>query len=510
MGKERKPNFTSGLWVKERAKPYRHGQIICHHREDGKRYTWLVRFEEADGTTTDVADAAPTGEAAPTEAAAAPTEAAPTAAVAPNPINQIPARPRRRAAANHKICPTPAPVAPAASSPRTATTDQSSEPDYDWSKLLSSNQSDSGSDKSDDDKSDDDKADNDKSDASSHSSANSFPIRSSSDDDSDNEEPPESTTTPPIRDPSAGNLSNGQPTFEAEEALEEDVNAADERDFEYEEEHREKMILYKREKQELLDSKWTVEFMPDKPPMPPNASVKTKGSRPRFGKILRRAADGIKWVVEFDGQTTELSSHSLIQIWEPKPYEWKIVENSQPDVYVEDYGQIGLAGFEFGQFDPEKLKKGNKHYGYPYLKLLQRLWPGDPEQQRRQINLRIDVVNGERKKANPKNPTLMRKVSKHEFWKFIGILSLAAAYRVGGHELFEQDKHRSEWTITEPINLGVNGEELMPFYRFKDVNPTCDGYPALWNQTPRVKGSSERERKGILQRRLLVHQCSTG
>ncbi|CAB9505490.1 unknown protein [Seminavis robusta] len=295
MGKERKPNFTTGLWVKERAKPH----IVRHDRVDGKKYTWLVQFENADGSTEEVVKTflqlshvdqqgttqAPTEES-PSKEAPPPAEAPPVEATNPT-NNQTPVRPKRRAAVNHRICPPPAPQSPQA----TLASEQSSAPDYDWSKHL-----------------EDDKSTSD--------SIPGFPIHSSSDDDSSDDESAaaKSTETPPPTTPTVS-----EPTSRADNDLEEDVLPTDERDFEYKEEHREKMIIYKQEKQELLDNEWTVEFMPGKPPMRLNTRVQTRTKHPCYGKTLRKAPDGSKWVVEFNDSTDlkELSSQSLVQIWEP-------------------------------------------------------------------------------------------------------------------------------------------------------------------------------------------------
>ena len=45
-----------------------------------------------------------------------------------------------------------------------------------------------------------------------------------------------------------------------------------------------------------------------------------------------------------------------------------------------------------------------------------------------------------------------KEVSKHEFWKFIGIIIVAAPIGKGGRNLFDKGGGRQGWT--KPTNLG--------------------------------------------------------
>ncbi|CAB9498059.1 unknown protein [Seminavis robusta] len=133
----------------------------------------------------------------------------------------------------------------------------------------------------------------------------------------------------------------------------------------------------------------------------------------------------------------------------------------------QEYPDVGLTYFDFNQFQPDRVAKENHAYGYPFLKLLMKLWPGNWNAQRAQINDRIDAVNEETKKKKKKSFHVIRKVTKREFWVFVGLLIAASAHRLGGHLLWEKD--RDIWTATEPINYGIDGKEVMPEYRFRDL-----------------------------------------
>jgi hypothetical protein len=52
---------------------------------------------------------------------------------------------------------------------------------------------------------------------------------------------------------------------------------------------------------------------------------------------------------------------------------------------------LGLLGFDFRKFSPEKLSRHNPAYEYPYLKLIWKLWGGNWRLQLAQLNQHIEV-----------------------------------------------------------------------------------------------------------------------
>jgi hypothetical protein len=151
---------------------------------------------------------------------------------------------------------------------------------------------------------------------------------------------------------------------------------------------------------------------------------------------------------------------------ENEAYEWTIVQGFHPEESLEEYTELGLIGFDFAQFAKECLSLKNTHYGFPFLKLLQKLWPGDWRMQLKQMNSRIQLDN-ERKKRDGKRT--MKEVSEREWWTFLGIIIAAAPVGKGGERLWETRGSRDERTFSTPINLGPKGLEIMPKYRFDTI-----------------------------------------
>jgi hypothetical protein len=512
MGKGRKPNFQAGAKVVERAKPHRNGVINRHERTEGRRYMWVVEFLQADGSTVEEVMTSMQLKFPPEVEHPTVPETVAQADTVLNLVNTVnsfstsnevmaepPARGARSVPHTHNemIAPTATrggamympstTVSPPASSASSTSSNlvsiHSSDscsssgsnsihnnndvPEYfDWSKHVAPDKDEEVF--SDDSSSiageeDDDEA------------RTSWRV---DDNDSDNDSDDsllvcENETNETASETVSETLSNDP---DNPNGASEDIESEDERDFEFEEEHRQKKLLYDAEKARLLSDKWSVAMDPDKPAFGPGARVYTKGRNRRNGTIDRRDPDGVKWLVNFtDSQGLEVASfQALVLDWTPTPYVWNIVEKSEPNKVAEKYRDVGLIGFDFDEFDAEKSAKKSPTYRYPYLRLLQKLWPGDWRMQLRQLNERLDFLNKEsREKALEKGKTnrrMISHVSENEWWKFIGILVAAAAFRVGGGELlFEKDEHRDEWTITEPINLGLGGLEIMPAYRFKDL-----------------------------------------
>ncbi|CAB9530215.1 unknown protein [Seminavis robusta] len=496
MGKERKPNITKGSWVEERKKPKRHGKVLKADRVDGSKHHWLVEFEQPDGSKKqEVKSSAqlsrsdlqgPSVQEAnerPEEPTEAPTEAPvvleETALesndIPPNSPSTLetPARPKRKAAINHKVINTPKPTRLASSSSDSSvgtSSSSSSENDSDRDSDSDNNDEDSGGQKPAYNwqqhlqkahrrppKSDSESESSDDSDSKEYEDEpdDDFPLaddeteaddeRESSDDEVQASTPaPAPAPAPAVATDDASVPSIPGMCFPNDPY--EDVEPSDERDFEKEEEHRLKMEIYKAEKKALLDEEWSVDKQPEKPPLQIGSIVETRGKNAKRGKIVDQKPDKSKWIVRFNNsqRLVEKSSQMLVQVWEVPSYTWKIVEDSEPDdeTEIQEYDVVGLCGFDFKQFSDEVVEEtiDTADYAYPYLKLLQTLWPGDVKRQLEMINKQVDVENEERKKKKAKQ--LINPVTMHDFWKFIGVLISAGAFRLGGQQLWEREKHR--------------------------------------------------------------------
>lgn len=80
---------------------------------------------------------------------------------------------------------------------------------------------------------------------------------------------------------------------------------------------------------------------------------------------------------------------------------------------AEEYSEVGVVNFPFDKlkesFDGSSEEKGL------CLTLLQRLWPGNWNDQLKNLNEEI-------RKRNMSARKNIREVSEHEFWRFIGVL----------------------------------------------------------------------------------------
>jgi hypothetical protein len=127
-----------------------------------------------------------------------------------------------------------------------------------------------------------------------------------------------------------------------------------------------------------------------------------------------------------------------------------------------------LVGFNF----PEAFKPPTDTdlYRRPYLKLLQKMWPGNWEQQLRQLNNKAAAENATH---SGKNWREIHPVSKQEWWVFIGVLISAGPQGKGGNKLWERStstQREGFYGMTKPINYGPNGGlNIMAEYRFKQI-----------------------------------------
>jgi hypothetical protein len=263
------------------------------------------------------------------------------------------------------------------------------------------------------------------------------------------------------------------------EPIEEDYHAHGEIDIEPENVHQAKWEQYKIDKAALLSEGWTITKALANDGISVGATVKTKARPQREGIVTGQTEDndGKKhWLVNFLANTqNELEPEAmrpqrlaLVAQSEAQAYIWTLVEDSEPELAnptPEEYiDGIGLVGFDF---DAAFKDHSNKEYSYPYLKLLQKMWPGDWKQQQRQLNIKIAAENTSN--SGNKNWRDINPVSQQEWWVFIGILISAGPQGKGGKKLWEKPQSREGNGITMPINYGPGGLDIMPHYRFKDI-----------------------------------------
>jgi hypothetical protein len=99
----------------------------------------------------------------------------------------------------------------------------------------------------------------------------------------------------------------------------------------------------------------------------------------RSGLIVGDGGEALTWMVQFEGSDEnedQLSSSRLKLVQDNSEYVWTIVKDSSPEQNkaVTEYRDIGLMGIDFKDFSD--TWSSNEDYDYPYLRLLQTLWPG--------------------------------------------------------------------------------------------------------------------------------------
>jgi hypothetical protein len=143
---------------------------------------------------------------------------------------------------------------------------------------------------------------------------------------------------------------------------------------------RRKQEFYKLDKQKLIDDKWTVKKKPSKQnKLAIGATVQERSGERRTGLIVGNGSEELTWMVQFersDENDAQLSSSRLKLVQDNSEYVWTIVKDSSPEQNkaVTEYRDIGLMGIHFKDFSD--TSPSNEDYDYPYLNLLQTLWPG--------------------------------------------------------------------------------------------------------------------------------------
>jgi Transposase IS4 len=478
MARQRKPNLRSGSKVQEKARPHRHGTIVKASRESGKPHQWLVEFVQPDGST--VRQVKPSsGLLQPDISPIQPRTALNIRERSAPEETKAEELPRARGEPQEDTLSSRSSSSASASSSTTCSSDDSSSVQdvtpsfYDWMQHRQRE----------------------------NAARDDASILVDNDDSSYENEAPVVNEEAPIH----ANVILYRRDVNVEEDRTEDISADDLEDIESAEEFQRKTDVYLREKAQLLQDGWFIEMETAKPALAVGSRVRTRSAGQRQGVIVGKTDCGKRWLVEFNGRggdVEERSPQSLVQIYDSETYVWKIVADSVPNnvdddrKVDEDYADVGLVGFDFAAFSSERVSKNCESYQYPYLKLLQRLWGGDWMHHLVQLNQRIDAINDENKKTKKKNVSTIRQVTQREFWVFIGLMIAAGAHQFGGSHLWEKLDHRTDWTITEPINYGIGGKEVMAEYRFQQIRSY---FPyAFQDKTAEAKGDPWHMIRGLV------------
>jgi hypothetical protein len=279
------------------------------------------------------------------------------------------------------------------------------------------------------------------------------------------------------------------------EPTEEDYHLHGEIDIEPEDVHKAKWEKYKLDKAQLLLNGWIITKATATEGISIGATIETKARPRREGLVTGQIEeDGKKyWLVDFGDDVPESMAPQklrLLQQSEGQEYRWILVEDSEPTeedhAPVEYTDGIGLCGFNFIEaFAPPPSAEGyNEAYAYPYLKLLQKMWPGEWQQQLRQLNIKIAAENATGGSARQK----IKEVSEQEWWIFIGVLISAGPQGKGGKKLWEKPQHRHGNAITIPVNYGPDGLGIMAFYRFKEIKAV---FPLAFRDNSKADGDND-------------------
>ena len=103
----------------------------------------------------------------------------------------------------------------------------------------------------------------------------------------------------------------------------------------------------------------------------------------------------------------------------------------------EEYKEIGLRGLDYSLFEEKKGRDKQEGLdGFPYLKHLIKLWPGDWEKQMEKINEAVTMKNCVTVNGGGKRQ--VKKFTRQEFWKCIGCILWAVTYGKKGRNLWSE------------------------------------------------------------------------
>lgn len=174
-----------------------------------------------------------------------------------------------------------------------------------------------------------------------------------------------------------------------------------------EDKHKAKWETYLLHKQSLIDSQWTVVCKPPKQDgINMGVRVQERSGQKRKGVVLYDDRDEFKtdgpplWGVLFEDATLgeaerKVESTKLKRLRDKRVFEWKIVSDSSPDRPPTPFQEHGVIGFDFNEFEPAKihLDEGDPHYNFPFLRLLEHLWPGNWRDHLHNLNCHIEREN---------------------------------------------------------------------------------------------------------------------
>jgi hypothetical protein len=229
-------------------------------------------------------------------------------------------------------------------------------------------------------------------------------LNSDSDDDDDEDAPPHSSPAyesdndeeDPDEDLSEDLPSRNTVTAEADETEADISGATFAAQLEPEDDkYQRKQEFYKLDKQKLIDDKWTVKKKPSKQnKLAIGSTVQERSGAKRSGLIVGDGNGELTWMVQFEGSENDeqFSSFHLKLVQDNSEYVWSIVKDSSPEQNkaVTEYRDIGLLGIHFGDFSDTSLS--NTDYDYPYLRLLQTLWPGKFKQLQVQYKGNVTLI----------------------------------------------------------------------------------------------------------------------
>ena len=150
----------------------------------------------------------------------------------------------------------------------------------------------------------------------------------------------------------------------------------------------------------------------------------------------KKKINAMRWCVQVK-EKEELITRSF-SVSVPHPKGGKIVWTCVKYHVIEGkehYKEIGLHGSDYSLF--EDKKGGGKREGldgFPYLKHLIKLWPGDQEKQTEKMNEAVTMKN--RVILNGGEKRQVKKFTRQEFWKCIGCILSAATYGKKGRNLW--------------------------------------------------------------------------
>ena len=176
-----------------------------------------------------------------------------------------------------------------------------------------------------------------------------------------------------------------------------------------------------------------------------------KTKEPRTGMIVRKVyEDGgsgvpgtkkkFKWEVQFRSGEKELLSSSQIKrearADDNKSITWTVVQEHNPETELEEYDQVGLAGYNFERLS-EDLDYNSDDYDHPFASLFEHLYPGNRNSQRANMNKEVN-------RQNELKSTKIKEFTEREFMQGLGIFIYAGAAEFGGADkLWAQPKKQN-------------------------------------------------------------------